>query len=236
MKRNLVNIKKTKTDLILSYINDSEDYLTDFFLLRNAAADLWTIEGLERRIIASVDESRKVLFIRGENSKIIDLIIDKLYKHLDLSSYRIDIPEDMLSYINYKPILKNRIEIYSILEYREEIMDNSSKPYGQTEIIRNTMGVPIEARISIKDEIKASSTIFWMSDTAAELSIECCPYAGEGKWVIYVLSTHASELKKINIKSLYLVSEKNLTSRNIAEQVGFIDTGRRIVEITGTLG
>jgi len=236
MKRGLVNIKKTKTDLILSYISDVEDYLTDFFLLRDSSADLWTIEGLERRVIASVDKSRKVIFVRGENSKIISLIIDKLYEHLDLSSYRIDIPEEMLSYINYKPILKNRFEIYSILEYREKIMQNSSKPYGQTEIIRNTMGVPIEARILFKDEIKATSTIFWMSDTAAELSIECCPYAGEGKWIIYVLSTHASELNKINIKALYLVSEKNLSSRNIAEQVGFIDTSRRIIEITGTLG
>ncbi|KQC13748.1 MAG: hypothetical protein APR63_07620 [Desulfuromonas sp. SDB] len=233
MIRPLINIDRKSSAYISDYLAKCSDLLTEYFFKSNPSVVLWSLQGLENRIIAAVDDLRKIIYIQADNPKIIDLFMQNFAKVNPLNSYRIDIPENLISYLNYHNIPKDFIEVYSILQYTEDLAPGTGRPVGTTKIIRNSKGIPMEAIICQNNQTLACSSVFWLSDNAAEISIECLNCQQGADFLINVLSAHSYELNKIGIIPIYLVSETNFHSRRLAEKVGFVDTGKRLIEING---
>lgn len=231
MIRPLINIDRKSSVYISDYLSKYSDFLTEYFFRHNPSVVLWSLQGLENRIIAAVDDLRKIIYIQAENPKIIDMFMQNYAKINSLNSYRVDIPEHLISYLNYHQIPKDFVEVYCILKYTEDLAPGTSRPSGITKIIRNSQGIPMEAIITQDGQTMASSSVFWISDQAAELSIECLNCQQGPSFLINVLSAHSIELRKIGIIPIYLVSEINIHSRRLAEKVGFVDTGKRLIEI-----
>ncbi len=73
----------------------------------------------------------------------------------------------------------------------------------------------------------ASASLNWQSPYFAEIAVSTRPQyrrQGWGRSVVAALSGHLMEAGRV---PLYVVSEENTASANLAESVGFTDTGVR---------
>lgn len=231
MTKRIFKIERDTYPYIDMFIKDAGDYLSVFFLKNNPSSELFGLKGFETKFISSIDNVRRMIFIKSDERKIIDIFITELFDEKDYSGYRIDIPEQSRGFLELLENPGGNYEIYTVMECDNSAIAGTQRPRGDVVISRDSKGFPVEVKTVLEGETKASSSVFWMYEKAAELSLECSGESDNEKWAVYVLSSLASELISLGIKPIYLAPEISLRSWVLAEKIGFRDTGYRIIEI-----
>lgn len=85
--------------------------------------------------------------------------------------------------------------------------------------------------IRVGEKIGAMAGVNWRSPIFAEIYVQVQPYHRGRGWGQAVVSGLIAELLKLGVTPLYYVDETNTASRELAERLGFVDTGAR--EIVG---
>lgn len=231
MSKRIFKIEKESYPYTGLFVENHTDPLSGFFIDKNPFSVLFGLKGFESQFISAIDDVRRIIYIKSAERKIIDLFLTELFENKDFSGYKIDLPESARDYLELIKNPKNTFEIYTVMEYSSPVVAGTQKPKGEVVINRDSRGFPAEVKIITGGTTKACSTVFWLSDSAAELSLECFTESEMEKWAIYVLSSLASELFSLGIKPLYLVHEMNVSFWNLAEKVGFRDSGQKIIEL-----
>ena len=84
-------------------------------------------------------------------------------------------------------------------------------------------------------ETVASANINWRSSKFAEINVTTSPRHRRQGWGRSVVAGLCGRLLEQGIRPIYVVSAENRASINLAESVGFIDTGARSVFLEATL-
>jgi hypothetical protein len=93
----------------------------------------------------------------------------------------------------------------------------------------------IRSSQSGEEEVVADASLNWQSPYFGEIAVNTRPQfrrQGWGRSVVSALSGHLIESDRI---PLYVVSEENMASSQLAESVGFTDTGTRDLLLQATL-
>ncbi len=81
--------------------------------------------------------------------------------------------------------------------------------------------------IRSRDEIASEAGVNWRSPHFAEIFVHTQPWARERGWGKAVVASCANTLVQAGVQPLFMVAEGNVTSKHLAEVVGFVDTGSR---------
>lgn len=84
-----------------------------------------------------------------------------------------------------------------------------------------------------ESEVVASAALNWQSPNFAELAVNTRPQHRRQGWGRSVVAAMAQYLLDTHRTPLYVASDENEPSIQLAESVGFVDTGRRDVLIQG---
>lgn len=93
----------------------------------------------------------------------------------------------------------------------------------------------IRAREDVGRPVGASAGLNWMSPTFAEISVNTNPGYRRRGWGRSVVSAMVQHVLAKGRRPLYAVSDTNDASIQLAESVGFVDSGIRKLLIQGTL-
>lgn len=230
MKR-IYNVDKNNIPYIDVFVDNETDYLANFFLLTNPLSRLLGLRGFESSFISSIDDVRKIIFIKTTDRKKIQLFLDELHQSGDYSGYKIDIPEEAFNYLEMIENSRGCYEIYTVMKCDNSQIAGSQRPRGNVLINRNSRGEPLEVKFINEGITVAIASVFWMDKNAAEISLEIPSKGQSEKWAIYVLSSLCQELISLGKTPLYLAPEINTRSWSIADKIGFRDTKHKIIEI-----
>jgi RimJ/RimL family protein N-acetyltransferase len=81
--------------------------------------------------------------------------------------------------------------------------------------------------IQSRGETAAEAGLNWRSPHFAELFVHTQPWARGRGWGTAVVAACANTLVQSGVQPLYMVSDENVASKQLAESVGFVDTGAR---------
>ncbi len=81
--------------------------------------------------------------------------------------------------------------------------------------------------IRVGEKIGAMAGVNWRSPIFAEIYVQVQPYHRGRGWGQAVVSGLIAELLKMGVTPLYHVDETNTSSRELANRLGFVDTGAR---------
>ena len=84
-------------------------------------------------------------------------------------------------------------------------------------------------------ETVASASINWRSGRFAEISVTTVPHQRRKGWGRSVVARLSEQLLQEGIRPIYVVSAENQASINLAQSVGFVDTGARLAFLEATL-
>ncbi|MFO7662235.1 MAG: GNAT family N-acetyltransferase [Chloroflexota bacterium] len=93
----------------------------------------------------------------------------------------------------------------------------------------------IRSAQSGEEEVVAAASINWQSPTFAEIGVNTRPQFRRQGWGRSVVAAMAQYLLDSGRTPLYVVSEENQPSIQLAESVGFVDTGSRAVLLQASL-
>lgn len=93
----------------------------------------------------------------------------------------------------------------------------------------------IRAREEVGRPVGAAAGLNWMSPTFAEISVNTNPGYRRRGWGRSVVSAMVQHVLENGREPLYAVSESNEASVQLAESVGFVDSGIRQLLLHGTL-
>ena len=86
-----------------------------------------------------------------------------------------------------------------------------------------------------EEEIVATASLNWLSPTFAEIGVTTRPQYRRQGWGRSVVAAMAQYLLDLGLTPLYVVSEENQPSIQLAETIGFTDTGAREVLVQAFL-
>lgn len=86
-----------------------------------------------------------------------------------------------------------------------------------------------------EEEVVASASLNWRSPTYAEIGVNTRPRYRRQGWGRSVVAAMAQYLLEQGLTPLYVVAEENQASIQLAESIGFTDTGTREVLIQAAL-
>lgn len=133
----------------------------------------------------------------------------------------------------YRPLIDALFDVQSEELLRLFALDPARyEPIVNVLVTRSTSpgGLPrfsIRSNQDVEEEVVASASLNWQSPYFAEIAVSTRPQyrrQGWGRSVVAALSGHLMEAGRV---PLYVVSEENTASANLAESVGFTDTGVR---------
>lgn len=133
----------------------------------------------------------------------------------------------------YLPLLRALLDIQSEEALRLYILDPGRyEPVINVLVARTTTpgDLPryiIRSNHSTNGEIVASAALNWQSPSFAEISVFTRPDQRRQGWGRSVVAAMVEDLLKSGRTPLYVVAEDNIPSIQLAESVGFIDTGVR---------
>lgn len=91
-------------------------------------------------------------------------------------------------------------------------------------------------QIESQDQVVAMSGTNWRSPTFAEVFVYVHPKGRGRGWGKSVVSACTAHLLEEGLRPLYVVEEGNQASIQIAESLGYVDTGRREFSAEGQIG
>lgn len=141
----------------------------------------------------------------------------------------------------YLPLLRAFLDIQSEEALRLYQLDPSRyEPVINVLVSRSTTpgDLPryiIRANQSADGEIVASAALNWQSPSFAEISVFTRPDQRRQGWGRSVVAALVEDLLKDGRTPLYVVADDNLPSIQLAESVGFVDTGVREAMLQASL-
>jgi hypothetical protein len=143
--------------------------------------------------------------------------------------------------VRYRPLIEATFDIQSEERLRLLALDPARfEPIVNVLVTRSTGpgNLPrylIRSSRSGEEEVVADASLNWQSPYFAEIAVNTRPQyrrQGWGRSVVAALSGHVIDGGRI---PLYVVSEENTASIQLAESVGFTDTGSRELLLQATL-
>lgn len=216
--RDLLNEFDTADALASYYTLYHNDKRTTIYMHRNNQGE---IDGFLTSCQTGIDLFRPVVTLRVRGTDPLEPLLSEGLPagrpHLMIiPAYLLERVESLLTLTD---IQRNRIYRLDLETYRPQInalvvtkQDPSGNP--RAEIRRN-------------DSIVAAAGVNWRSPLYAEIYVNVLSdNQGRGMgWA--VVNALVAELLKMEVTPLYNAAENNIASRELAERVGFIDTGAR---------
>lgn len=141
----------------------------------------------------------------------------------------------------YRPLIEalfdiqaeERLRLYALTPSRYEPIVNVlvSRSTGPGDLPRFT----IRSAQSGQEEVVAAASLNWQSPYFAEIAVNTRPQFRRQGWGRSVVSALSGHLIESGRTPLYVVSEENTASAQLAEHVGFTDTGARDLLLQATL-
>ncbi len=135
---------------------------------------------------------------------------------------------------SYEPILKALFDIEMNEEHHLLVLDrNHFEPIINVLVTQATSpdGLPRFVIRSQKDPnvVAAAAGLNWQTHYFAEISVQTIPDERRQGWGRSVVAAMVHHLFENGRTPLYVCSDRNQASRQLAESVGFRDSGRRII-------
>lgn len=138
---------------------------------------------------------------------------------------------------HYMPLIRALFEIHSEEEYSFLTIQQKNLRPIMNVLVSTDIGPNNLPRAIIRrqDEVVASASLNWQSRYFAELNVQTQPQhrrQGWGRSVITATTLYVFENSRI---PLYAVATENRASRELAQSIGFINTGHREILVEATL-
>lgn len=141
----------------------------------------------------------------------------------------------------YMPLIRALFDVQSEDALRLYSLDASRfEPVINVLVTRSTgaNGLPrfaIRSQQEGEEEIVAAASLNWQSPTFAEIAVQTRPQSRRQGWGRSVVAAMVQHLLDTGRTPLYVVAEDNQASIQLAEAVGFADTGAREYLVQGAL-
>ncbi|MFW6096607.1 MAG: GNAT family N-acetyltransferase [Chloroflexota bacterium] len=144
--------------------------------------------------------------------------------------------------VEYRPLLSALFEISSEQRLQlHKLASSSFEPVVNVLVMRSATpdGLPRyiirPTNRKSEDEIGASATLNWQTPTFAEVTVHTNPQYRQRGWGRSVVSALVRDLLESGKTPLYEVSPQNEASLNLAQSLGFVDTGGDKLFLEATL-
>jgi hypothetical protein len=136
--------------------------------------------------------------------------------------------------VNYEPLLKALFAFETDEQHRLLVLDSSRfEPIINVLVTQATSpdGLPRFVIRSQSDpgQVAAAAGLNWQTRYFAEISVHTIPDERRQGWGRSVVAAMIHHLLQTNRTPLYVCSERNQASLQLAESVGFRDSGRRVI-------
>lgn len=141
----------------------------------------------------------------------------------------------------YLPLIQALFDIQSEERLRLYALDPARFEPIINVLVARTIGPGNLPRYAIRssqsgeEEIVASASLNWQSPAFAEIAVNTRPQHRRQGWGRSVVAALSQELLDSGRTPLYVVAEDNAASIQLAESVGFVDTGAREIMLQATL-
>ncbi|MDX1414039.1 MAG: GNAT family N-acetyltransferase [Candidatus Promineifilaceae bacterium] len=136
--------------------------------------------------------------------------------------------------LTYRPLLDAVFDIQTDETYRLLVIDRSRfKPIINVHVTQasgpNNLPRFIIRATHDRDQVAAASGLNWQTPNFSEISVNTTPGQRRQGWGRSVVAAMVQYVLESGRTPLYVVTDQNEPSLRLAESVGFVDTGKRLI-------